>query len=71
MIQANAINITKAKSVYCQENLLVTGPIRAAPAKRPMLEMVMYKVNWVAETFFQQHCMAIANMPMLVKTYSI
>src|SRR5687768_16672353 len=69
-IQANAIIMENERKVYSQLKLLVMGPISFAPTIRPMFEIVIYNVNWVAETFFQQHCIAIANTPMVAKTYS-
>ena len=69
-IQANAIIMENESKVYCQSKLLFIGPISFAPTIRPRLEIVIYKVNWVAEIFFQQHCIAVAKTPMVAKTYS-
>lgn len=57
--------------LYCQEKTCLTGPINLAPVILPRFAIVMYKVNCVADIFFQQHCMAVAKMPMEVNTYTI
>ena len=62
--------MAKAKSVIYQLKFALIGPIKAIHAIRPRLANVIYKVNWLAETFFQQHCMAMAKMPMQEKVYS-
>jgi len=61
-----AIMPANSSRLYCQLKWLFIGPMAFAPAMRLTFEMVIYKVNCVADFFSQQHCMAVANTAMVL-----